>query len=159
MLPMRCILHPTDFSAPAAFAFQVACSLARDHEANLVITHVASPAEVLLYKKIVGRVQPREYYQEIGDKLRQLKAPDKVTLDYRLDEGDPAKEIIRVARETKCGLIVLGTHGRTGLGRLLMGSVAEQVVRLAPCPVLTVKALLQEPVPAPAEQPPEGVQS
>jgi universal stress protein A len=61
-------------------------------------------------------------------------------------EGDPAEMILRVAEEVHADLIVMGTHGRTGLSRLLMGSVAEQVVRRAPCPVLTMKA------PFPAEQ-------
>jgi nucleotide-binding universal stress UspA family protein len=57
-----------------------------------------------------------------------------------MTEGDAVDEILRVARDADADLIVLGTHGRTGLGRLLMGSVAEQVVRRAPCPVLVVKA-------------------
>jgi nucleotide-binding universal stress UspA family protein len=56
-----------------------------------------------------------------------------------LEEGDPVTQILRIAGEENCELIVMGIHGRTGLGRLLMGSVAEQVVRRAPCPVLTVK--------------------
>src|SRR5262249_48839479 len=61
-------------------------------------------------------------------------------IEYRLSEGDPAVEIIRLAAEVKANLIVMGTHGRTGLGRLMMGSVAEAVLRRAPCPVLTLKA-------------------
>jgi hypothetical protein len=69
-----------------------------------------------------------------------------------MEKGDPAEEILRVAEETKCDLIMIGTHGRTGLGRLLMGSVAEQVVRKAHCPVLTVKAPLQTELPT---KPPE----
>jgi hypothetical protein len=63
--------------------------------------------------------------------------------ERRLEEGDAVTEILRVAEEAPADLIVLGTHGRTGLARLLMGSVAEQVVRRAPCPVLTVKAPLE----------------
>src|SRR5207247_9050465 len=58
-------------------------------------------------------------------------------------EGDAAKEIVELARDSQCDLIVMGTHGRTGLGRLLMGSVAEQVMRRAPCPVLTIKAPIE----------------
>ncbi len=54
-------------------------------------------------------------------------------------DGDPAREILRVAAENECDLIVMGTHGRTGLERVLMGSVAEAVSRKAPCPVLTAK--------------------
>ena len=70
-------------------------------------------------------------------------------MDTRVHEGDPATQIVRVAQETRCDLIVLGTHGRTGLGRLLMGSVAEQVLRKAPCPVLTVKTPFPETSSAP----------
>jgi nucleotide-binding universal stress UspA family protein len=72
--------------------------------------------------------------------LQQVR-PDAAQLpvDHRLVEGDAAAEILRLAAETHCDLIVMGTHGRTWLSRMLMGSVAEQVVRKAPCPVLTVK--------------------
>jgi nucleotide-binding universal stress UspA family protein len=74
-----------------------------------------------------------------------MEIPDlKPPAERRLEEGDPATEICRVANEAGCELIAIGTHGRTGLGRLLMGSVAEQVVRRAPCPVLTVKAPFAE---------------
>jgi nucleotide-binding universal stress UspA family protein len=70
---------------------------------------------------------------------------EKVPVEHQLlFVGDPAAEILRVAQAVKADLIVLGTHGRTGLGRLLMGSVAEQVVRRAPCPVVTVKAPLPQ---------------
>jgi nucleotide-binding universal stress UspA family protein len=67
-------------------------------------------------------------------------------VEHQLAEGDTAREILEVAREHGAGLIVMGTHGRTGLGRLLLGSVAEQVLRQSSCPVLTVKF----PVPVPA---------
>jgi len=65
-------------------------------------------------------------------------------VEHRLEEGDTAKVILDVALEIGAGLIVMGTHGRTGLGRLLLGSVAEQVLRKAPCPVLTAKFPLAE---------------
>jgi universal stress protein A len=72
--------------------------------------------------------------------LRGLRPEDPaVVVNYRLVEGDPVEEILRTGRETNSDVIVLGTHGRKGLGRLLLGSVAEQTVRTAPCPVLTVK--------------------
>jgi nucleotide-binding universal stress UspA family protein len=90
----------------------------------------------------------------------RLQAPNSgVEIDRRLTDGDPYAEILRVAQECSCDLIVMGTHGRTGLRRLLMGSVAEKVVRHAPWPVLTVKILLPEPVPAPKEQPQEITKS
>src|SRR5260370_15572717 len=77
---------------------------------------------------------------ELMQQLHDLKPEDPgVVVDYRLAEGDTAEEILRTARETNSDVIVLGTHGRKGLGRLLLGSVAEQTVRTAPCPVVTVK--------------------
>jgi nucleotide-binding universal stress UspA family protein len=73
-----------------------------------------------------------------------------VRVEHRLVAGDPGAEILRAAREEPCDLIVMGTHGRTGLGRVLLGSVAEQVVRRAPCPALTVKAPAESGRPADA---------
>ena len=77
----------------------------------------------------------------LRDKLDELKpGQDNVPVDHYLAHGDPASEILRLAQDAKADVIVMGTHGRTGLPRLLMGSVAEQVVRKAPCPVVTVKS-------------------
>ena len=78
--------------------------------------------------------------EPLRERLQQLRPEDqKVLVEHLLVQGGAAEEILQVAQERKCDLIVMGTHGRTGLGRLLMGSVAEQVVRKASCPVLTVK--------------------
>jgi nucleotide-binding universal stress UspA family protein len=80
-------------------------------------------------------------------RLEQVRPADPlIAVAYRLDRGDPAREILRAAAETSADLIVMGTHGRGGLSRLLMGRVAEAVMRKAECPVLTVKA------PLPAER-------
>jgi nucleotide-binding universal stress UspA family protein len=85
--------------------------------------------------------EKRLYREEMEKELKGIRVPDrKVQVERLLEEGDPAAQILRVAQETNCDLIVMGSHGRTGLDRLLMGSVAEQVVRRASCPVLTVKA-------------------
>ena len=81
---------------------------------------------------------PREKLEELL-RLAQASAPG-LQANYRVEKGDAAPRIVGVAEETRCDLIVMGTHGRTGLGRVLMGSVAEQVLRTAPCPVVTVKA-------------------
>ncbi|MCI0461018.1 MAG: universal stress protein [Gemmataceae bacterium] len=132
MLPIRTILHPTDFSEPAGYAFRLALSLARDQGARLIVLHVM-PVPLVQEK--------RGYREEMAEDLSRIGSPDpRVGVEHRLEEGDPAIQILQVARETGCDLIVMGTHGRTGLGRLLMGSVAEQVTHRAPCPVLTVKA-------------------
>jgi nucleotide-binding universal stress UspA family protein len=94
---------------------------------------------------VVARRQEPEYDERLWNELRRLQAPDaSVRLEHRLEQGNAAETILRVAHEEKCDLIVMATHGRTGLVRLLLGSVAEQVLRQAPCPVLTLGA------PAPA---------
>jgi nucleotide-binding universal stress UspA family protein len=146
MLAIRTILHPTDFSQTSKYAFRLACSLARDHGARLVVLHVAPPPQMVSYEGIpLEPSMSGSYQDELQDKLRQIRAPDPgVSIETRLEEGFAAPEIVRVAQETPCDLIVMGTHGRTGLGRLLMGSVAEQVLRKALCPVLTVKAPLRQ---------------
>ena len=72
--------------------------------------------------------------------MRHVYAADSPAgVEYRVQDGDPAIEILGVAREARCDLIVMGTHGRSGLAHLVMGSVAERVVREGPCPVLTIK--------------------
>jgi nucleotide-binding universal stress UspA family protein len=140
MLPIRKILHPTDFSEYSEAAFRLACALARDYGAPLVVLHVSSPL-VVAYGEGVFALPPPLPVPDLDDYLVRLRpASEGVTIDPRFVEGDPAAEIVRFAAEELCDLIVLGTHGRTGLRRLLMGSVAEHVVRKAPCPVLTVKA-------------------
>lgn len=142
MLHLETILHPSDFSSHSEYAFRLACSLARDHGARLIVFHVVTTLgpELVPYGEAVSQLQPEGYQQQLWDDLRRIQPPEpSVTVDHRLAEGDPAEEILRLATETHCDMIVLGTHGRTGLERLLMGSVAEQVVRRAPCPVLTVK--------------------
>jgi nucleotide-binding universal stress UspA family protein len=132
VLPIQTILHPTDFSGHSGYAFPLACSLARERGARLIVVHVMP---VLLVE------EKRFYREEMAGKLNRLGAPDcRFRVEHRLEEGDAATQILRVAQDTACDLIVMGTHGNTGLGRFLMGSVAEQVLRGAACPVLTVRA-------------------
>jgi nucleotide-binding universal stress UspA family protein len=141
MFPIRTILVPTDFSAASAAAFQLACSLARDHGSRILAVH-AVPTPVAPYD--MGgwvAVEPEGYREELLAKLKSLRpGSPEVGVEYRLADGDPPAEIVRIAKETPCDLIVMGTHGRTGLARLVLGSVAEEVLRKAPCPVVTVKS-------------------
>jgi universal stress protein A len=137
MLPVRTILHPTDFSDRSGNALALAQALARDYGARLVILHVAHTVPVFAGEGMVP-VSPEEIRAEAEEQLRALRVADDQRVERRLEMGDAVTEILRVARELPADLIVMGTHGRTGLGRLLMGSVAEQVVRRASCPVLTV---------------------
>jgi nucleotide-binding universal stress UspA family protein len=148
---IRTILHPTDFSEAAEAAFQLACSVARDHRARVVLLHVYRPP--VCHGRAVARRQPDSYEEDLRRMLRRLRAREPaVQVEHRLTEGDVVGEILRLAGELGCDLIVLGTHGRTGLARLLLGSVAEQVLRQAPCPVLVAKA-----PPPPAGPAPEPV--
>jgi len=141
MLPIRTILHATDFSDSSDLAFRLACSLARDYDARLLVLHIARHPAIILVEALAPP-EPELYREELTDMLHKLHMENSsLHLEPQLLFGsDPAAKIVQVAQESKADLIVLGTHGRTGLRRLLMGSVAEQVVRQAPCPVLTVKA-------------------
>jgi nucleotide-binding universal stress UspA family protein len=143
MLRIHTILHPTDFSPRSEHAFQLACTLARDHGARLLVLHVidqpiAAYGGVMTAPPAPPPVEERKSAQE---QMRRMCASEpKLLIEHRLQDGDPARWILQIATDCKCDLIVMGTHGRTGLRRLLMGSVAEQVLRNAACPVLTLKA-------------------
>jgi nucleotide-binding universal stress UspA family protein len=144
MLNLKTILYPTDFSRASETAFRLACSLARDYGARLVVLHVHVP--LMSMGEAINHPEPENYKEELWNEFRRLEASEPKITDLRVDtklcEGDPAREILRLAAEIKPELIVMGTHGRTGLARLLMGSVAEEVVRRSSYPVLTVKAPL-----------------
>lgn len=134
MKPIRTILHPTDFSPQAESAYRVARALARGYKARLVVLHVVTaPLFLPLGEREWPSMRAGESRHEAWAKLRGLSR------SCRLRQGRPASEILTVARGVNCELIVMGTHGRTGLRRALLGSVAEAVLRHAPCPVLTVR--------------------
>jgi nucleotide-binding universal stress UspA family protein len=150
MQNIETILHPTDFSEPSANAFGFACTLARALNARLLVLHVYPPP--ICHGEVVARRQPNGFHELLWKELRAVLSPEpQVCVEHMLEEGDAASEILRVARKVPCDLIVMGTHGRTGLGRLLMGSVAERVLRRAPCPVLAVKSCATPPQRQPAE--------
>lgn len=139
MLPIRTILHPTDFSQNSDWAFDVACALAKDYGARVIVLHVTLPP-AHVYAEGLIMTQPLDYLDDLRKRLCRLQPGHPgVPMEHRLLEGDAGDTIVELAEETKSDLIVMGTHGRTGLGRLLMGSVAEKVMRRAPCPVLTLK--------------------
>ena len=143
------ILHPTDFSRNSESAFHMACALARDYNARLVLLHI-KPLPTVAYGEF-GALPPEatDHMEELKERLARVQPDDaRIPVDRYVVEGEIAWEILRMAGELKCDLIVMGTHGRGGLGRLLMGSVAELVVRKAGCPVLTVK----NPVPEEAKE-------
>ena len=130
------ILFPTDFSTASDAALIHAENFAKQSSATLVILHVEEPP--LAYgggELYYGLPEPSS--ERILEMLHDVCPSDpQLTFEHRLVMGDPSTEIVRIAEEERAELIVLGTHGRTGLSRILMGSVAEAVVRHAPCPVL-----------------------
>lgn len=139
MLPLHSILHPTDFSKCCNFSCHLAASLARDHGAKLLIVHVAP-----MVRTSTARNPQNNLEAQLWEQLEQLKTeiPALATTHHqmRLIEGtNAADEIIAFSRDSLADLVVMGTHGRTGLRRILMGSVAERVSREAACPVLTVR--------------------
>lgn len=130
------ILFPTDFSEASEAAFQHAVALAQETGARLIIVHVEEPP--LPYGESLATL-PASVDQELQKRLMSIQPSEDVPCEHRLLIGDPASEIVRLAEAEKVDLIVMGTHGRTGLSRLIMGSVAEAVVRRASCPVYTIK--------------------
>ena len=134
------ILHPTDFSENSRAALDVARSLARDRGARLIVLHVA-PFDVYLDGRLATEIDIRDYRHALEAIRQRVDGPDlEYPVETRLTRGFEAEDILQVAREVACDLIVMGTHGRTGLNRLLMGSTAESVVSRADLPVLVVKA-------------------
>jgi nucleotide-binding universal stress UspA family protein len=139
MLAVRRILHPTDFSKHSDVALRLAASLARTYGAELVRAHVAEPPMPIATEGLMI-VPTMLDLEAIRKQLDDVPVEDGSLAVRRVVlEGDPATELLELADEVECDLIVLGTHGRTGLTRMLMGSVAEELVRRAKCPVLTVK--------------------
>ncbi len=135
-MPSKTILFPTDFSTASDAALAHAEALAKSMGARLLIVHVEEPP--LAYgggELYYGLPEPDS--ERILKMLEDVRPLDPaVPFTHRLTMGDPAGEIVRIAADEQAEMIVLGTHGRTGVVRLLMGSVAEAIVRRAPCPVL-----------------------
>lgn len=158
MNEIQTILHPTDFSESASHAQRLARSLARDHEARLVLLHVIPAPYPVISGLPVGGVIPAEEpgIRNINEFRNKVETDhpnaEGLTIDYRVVEGDPVDAILSVADDEDAALIVMGSHGRTGLERVLMGSVAEKVVRKAPCSVLTVKTPTSKPFGKPVKK-------
>jgi nucleotide-binding universal stress UspA family protein len=159
MPPIRTILYATDFSKPSEYAFRVAGSLASDQVARLIVVHIlhaVGPTE-WISERMAG-VFP--WTEDCNEALEQrvrplLQSSPGLRVERRVVEGIPSEEILRAAESEPCDLIVMGNHGRTGLDRVLMGSVAEAVMRMARCPVMTVKGPTPAPPAAPSANAPQ----
>ncbi len=144
MAAFQHILLATDFSETAACATELALLMARTFNASLDVLHVLETEIPLAADGVI--YLPLNYYEELekqaAEKLEAViprSDRDKLSVTLVLRKGAPFVEIVRYARDQKMDLIVLGTHGRGALAHVIMGNVAERVVRKASCPVLTVR--------------------
>ena len=146
MFAVKTILVPTDFSENSMLALQQAAQFATKFDAELVLLHVV---ETLVYPAVTFGagasslpVLAEELHQNAStqmDRVLAEKVPEGIRARGLLREGPAAVEVCAVATEEKADLIVIATHGHTGIKHMLLGSTAEKVVRTAPCPVLTVR--------------------
>lgn len=149
---LRKILLPTDFSGCANYALPYAAAIARATGATIVCVHVVEPiVPAVGYSSLAEPMPIADISEQLEDsaerELPQLAECDDfngLEVEEVIVHGDAAAEIVRVAGEHEIDLIVVSSHGRTGLGRIIFGSTAEAVVRHASCPVLVVKPPPQE---------------
>jgi len=144
MIAIKKLLVPTDFSEYSKFALKYAVALAKSFEAKVYVLYVHDP-----YPQgaaFEGMYYDPELVEGTGNKAREIL--DEIVVELRTQHidaepvflnGRPPLEIVRRAEELGVDLIVIATHGRKGISHLVFGSTAEKVVRMAPCPVLTVK--------------------
>ncbi len=146
MASIKRILHATDFSKASARALQEAVKLARENSARLLVVHVIEPTPYVAGGEFGGA----EIYMKLEDatkrnaqssmsRLMQRLKKLKIKAESLLLRGAAHEQIVKAAKSKKADMIVIGTHGRTGLSKLFLGSVAGKVVSLATCPVMTVR--------------------
>jgi nucleotide-binding universal stress UspA family protein len=151
------ILVPTDFSECSSAACDMALTLAIKLGSSVELLHVDEPPawqgfiipELVVSMPNEASTSLHEFMQTrtrrgLEQLVEKLHSAGVSRIEQRVDAGEPGAVIVRVAEETGCDLIVMGTHGRKGFERLMMGSVAERVVRQATCPVLTVRQCVRE---------------
>jgi len=146
MKEFRTILLATDFSENSVFAFQYAYSLAQKFNSRLLIIHVINePVDLrgfyvphISFEKLEEEIE--EGAQKMMEKFCRTHIRDFDNYETFIVPGIPYDEIIKKGVETSADLIVMGTHGRTGLDHVLFGSTAEKVVRKSPMPVLTIRS-------------------
>ena len=145
MIALKKILVPTDFSECSEVATKYARALSQAFRAELHLIHVLENPYALLADPM-SFAPPPNFYEDLEaqtrDRLKQICAdwePPQPHVELVTSQGSAFVDIVRYAREHNIDLIVMGTHGRGAIAHMLMGSVAEKVVRKAPCPVLTVR--------------------
>jgi len=146
MAALRRILFATDFSKASGKAFDTALTMAKNNGASLTVLHVMAPLTPVSPDQYIGPETWREIEQQTRRwtkrKLAALLARGRkrgVALATITADGNPAQQIVGIAKTKGFDLVVIGTHGRTGLAKFFLGSVAGRVVSTATCPVLTVR--------------------
>ena len=154
MIEIRRILCPIDFSDYSRRALDHAIAIARWYESTVTVLHVFSTAPVaavgpgpVVLEPILLTAGDRDQLLADTKAFAQTESAPGITIDAAVRQGDTAGEILEQATSMKADLVVIGTHGRSGFERLLLGSVAEKVLRKASCPVMTVPRRLPDAVP------------
>jgi nucleotide-binding universal stress UspA family protein len=145
MKDFKTILFATDFSESSDYAFQYAYSLAKKFEARLLLVHVINePVDLrgfyvphISFEKLEEEIE--EGAKKMMEKFCRTHIRDYDNYETLIVPGIPYDEVIKKATENSADLIVLGTHGRTGLDHVLFGSTAEKIVRKSPVPVMTIR--------------------
>jgi nucleotide-binding universal stress UspA family protein len=145
MIEIRRILCPVDFSDCSRHAFTHAVAIAKWYESTLTMFYACAPVPISAYATVAPMMPSSlvagENLNDVREAMRNLATTVETTnlpVENAIGEGQPAKEIVAKAAADKSDLIVMGTHGRSGFERLMLGSVTEKVLRTAGCPVLTV---------------------
>jgi nucleotide-binding universal stress UspA family protein len=140
MWPPKTILHPTDFSASSKEAFSLACRLAEANEAKIIVVHAFAPPVMAPMEMQPPPEIEQEAKEEAMRQLSRVRSESETAkVQHLLISGVAVEVILDAAMNMKADLIVMGTQGRSGWRRLMLGSVTENVLRKAPCPVLTVR--------------------
>jgi len=147
MIKLERILHPTDFSPASRNAQKYAASFARTFAAKLYLLCVSQPLHLAFLDPLM--VQDLDTTQEAAmrenlDRLRADLSQQGIQVEAVMRRGSTSLEIVSFAKEAEIDLIIMGTHGWSGLEHILLGSTAEVVVRKAPCPVLTVRPAVHD---------------
>jgi universal stress protein A len=145
MFPVKKVLCPVDFSKPSLVGLEAAVEIAQQNSAELILVHVVQPVQPVSAPGVPVGYAIQDYWEERAkaaqksfDEIVAQEIPQDVKVRTKVVRGQAVDEIVREAESEKVNMIVTSTHGWTGWRRFIFGSVAEKVIRLSSCPVLTI---------------------